>query len=1045
MQQGLHFSLSLSLSLSPLLTSKLILLMAFVTTADQQAFAQKESWAIEIQTSDINPFANCTCFDVTFTITNFGDNEINNFAIDFLPKLGAYEFCVNPFEMFNNTGTTVGGIPGFGGHLAELWRSDEFSLDPLSTTTITARVRVIGFVTPLQRSIATRGVVGGVPGNFVVLQPIDPVYNAITIGTNPGSVNDLSVVATGGLNMLALPPGNTGQNVIINGQLNVDRTYTFGQNSRIFMGPDAAINVEGGNTFTLTGSTVARACFEQWEGIDVQGGATLNLDGVTNAGACSPPCEVKVMEAAKAVEANSPTAVVNAKSTAFINNYYGITSDGGNGSNLRIQDNLFTHSHRFGFGVRVSNLSNILYLHGNEYKRVNFGVNARNSNLIVIGEKMSDCSTGITARSENNHIMLLGNSEFEFMPTAVFVDNVAIEAKANVMTRVNRGFDLVEANNKNAFIIDNEINAYNLGISISDWKPQSTLNGFLVNDNTIEIQGFFGAGTGIWAENMTAPRKSVYFNNQITMNGGQDGIHINGGNWSTVAENTISLVGTNPMNGLNIENSFSPKQTCNSITGAGSTTLQEGMRFATNTHLKPSCNTVDNTIYGIHFLDQNLPTTMTGNSINGHLIGLRYEAGSRTGQQLHHSNRWLQTYSGGAYGAYHLGDVVDIQACQIIHDPGDPQLKTNEPQGQGGVSGLTYSLFKPESGSEFGCTGAACPPDTDDFIDSGNPADLITASTGFTLAGTYAAPQTWVAKRQLYRRIIATPGLLSANVAYQNFYNAEANTSVGGFEQLRANMEGLWVVAAATQAQLEADQASIRAKLLQLADVEAQLSANPSPSQLATLGSQRTALVQDIVSLQGGQASTLQSLQAARTSAANQLLATNAAIPAIQAHELMQRQVNAVALERVANAPAELTQAQVAVLTPIANTCPLEGGFAVYEARALLGDQANYDDDLLCQPAAPLKNPGEATVQALDYKLYPNPANGYALLELDRPSVGDGNVVLTNALGKVMMVQTIQKEDKSLVLFLDELPAGTYYVTVQTESGKNTKVLINLK
>jgi hypothetical protein len=130
---------------------------------------------------------------------------------------------------------------------------------------------------------------------------------------------------------------------------------------------------------------------------------------------------------------------------------------------------------------------------------------------------------------------------------------------------------------------------------------------------------------------------------------------------------------------------------------------------------------------------------------------------------------------------------------------------------------------------------------------------------------------------------------------------------------------------------------------------------------------------------------------------------------------------------------------------PIANTCALEGGHAVYEARALLGDQATYDDDLLCQPASPIKKQEEEAAQAFDYKMFPNPANGYALIELGRPSVGDGNITVTNALGKVMLVQTFQKDDKSIVLLMDELPAGTYFITVQTKAGNSTKVLTSTK
>lgn len=48
-------------------------------------------------------------------------------------------------------------------------------------------------------------------------------------------------------------------------------------------------------------------------------------------------------------------------------------------------------------------------------------------------------------------------------------------------------------------------------------------------------------------------------------------------------------------------------------------------------------------------------------------------------------------------------------------------------------------------------------------------------------------------------------------------------------------------------------------------------------------------------------------------------------------------------------------------------------------------------------------------------------------------------------LRQLVMTQAIEKEDTSLVLFLDGLPAGMYYVTVQTKAGKVTKLLTNLK
>ena len=133
------------------------------------------------------------------------------------------------------------------------------------------------------------------------------------------------------------------------------------------------------------------------------------------------------------------------------------------------------------------------------------------------------------------------------------------------------------------------------------------------------------------------------------------------------------------------------------------------------------------------------------------------------------------------------------------------------------------------------------------------------------------------------------------------------------------------------------------------------------------------------------------------------------------------------------------------LLTAIANTCPRRGGQAVYQARALLNDQAVYDDGLLCAPPSPLKKPEVPLPTELTFKLYQNPANGYTIVELGKKASEDGTVSLTDALGRVMLTQNFEEGDDSIIIFLDELPVGLYQLNVKAGKLSSTQLLSNLK
>ncbi|MCF8245408.1 MAG: T9SS type A sorting domain-containing protein [Saprospiraceae bacterium] len=866
---------------------------------------------------------------LTFTIINPDDDPIN-FTLDFLPKIGAYEFCENPG--FVNTNATVGGIPGFGGYSAELWQMTGIAIPAYGTTVFTARVKVVGAVTPLYRSIATRGTSGGVTGGFVTLPSIDPVYDAVIIGVDPSSVTTLSLLPTGGINQLPAPPGNTGRDVIINGKFNVDVDYTFSSLTRIYMAPGSSINVTA-DFFTLMDKTTIRACDQPWKGIDVQQGATLILDGVSGANG-----DVNIMDAEIAVEANAPLAAVGAHGVKFKNNGIGISSSGGTGWYFDIEDNLFTaddHAQLTAIaGVRANNMSQNLTILRNKFENSSFGIWGTNTTLSVYQNTFNAISDiGILAECDNNSLRWLSqeglgqnNASFKDCFMGIGVINMEVSAQNNLMEEVNRGISLRQGIFKDALIIDNTIHAERIGISVNNWTPRTKYNRFRVENNTVAIDGNSSEGAGIWLENLNTNRDSRVYNNTINLNDARYGIYCNTLTGTLLADNLINMNKSQTMEGINLENVFSNDVYCNGINGSDINAEQDGIRVATSSNVVLNCNTSDNTERAIHYDGQNLPIRMISNFFNTHNRAVQYEAGTLTGVQSHHGNRWLTDLQIPNFGVWHKGSDIDINGCKILFDgndepvPGQVQLRCSEDTSQ------PISIFTDQLGNTLSCVTASCPPSLEGFTDPGNDADATVAAGNYVPSGSYPNAQAWVAKRQLYRRLLATPDLLTSSASNQNFFNTNANTTVGKFSGVLAAMDAMNTMSANTQSQLDSNQTSLDAKLDDLTAVDAQLADNPTPQQQASLAAQQQTLRGDISNLQSAQDGLLQSVLSDRQSTANQWLTTNNAINAVEEFELMQQQVNAIALANIVNGATELTPTQQSTLSAIANTCPYRGG-----------------------------------------------------------------------------------------------------------------------
>jgi len=137
-------------------------------------------------------------------------------------------------------------------------------------------------------------------------------------------------------------------------------------------------------------------------------------------------------------------------------------------------------------------------------------------------------------------------------------------------------------------------------------------------------------------------------------------------------------------------------------------------------------------------------------------------------------------------------------------------------------------------------------------------------------------------------------------------------------------------------------------------------------------------------------------------------------------------QVNNILLNLLANDESQPSAANLTVLTAIAGQCPISGGDAVYEARAIVErfTGETFDDAVLCASGSRPSN-GRTTSSALSdeqIQVFPNPTTGQiSWTGLEGEAL---TLRVFNALGQQVAEQNsaINSAD------LSTLPSGVYHL-----------------
>lgn len=161
-------------------------------------------------------------------------------------------------------------------------------------------------------------------------------------------------------------------------------------------------------------------------------------------------------------------------------------------------------------------------------------------------------------------------------------------------------------------------------------------------------------------------------------------------------------------------------------------------------------------------------------------------------------------------------------------------------------------------------------------------------------------------------------------------------------------------------------------------------------------------------------------------------------LPDTAQHEENHRIVAELLLDKLAEGRIQFDSTEVAALTAIASQCPLSGGDAVFEARALLGLDGFDDADLCNYSQSAAGRAEELPVKSGVLKALPNPSNGDFTLQLPY-KLEKGVTARLNVfdqLGRLALTRIVPEESSVLLIDATSWPGGVYACNVAVSNGE---------
>ena len=901
------------------------------------------------------------------------------------------------------------------------------------------------------------------------LDDITIFVDPIVINLEPYSSSLFEHVATGLINFCPGPGCAYTDNLLVD-DLDIDVNHVFFNNGpndgsigTITFLPGGKITVKTMRTLTIDNYSIF-SCFDQLaQGIIVEPGATLILNNC-NISDCRFGIDVQ------------PGATISVTNCNFSNNFIGARFNM-TGAPFRATINSFANNNFFsdaplkdpfpgmtevieerGYcGLKAHNYRDFNIWGGNNFSALANGIIITNTTGNLGNMTFNDMNSIGIKRYKTEGIGIYANSKAgpnylninEFWTSMTFNNcKTGIEGHycgANVenvsMTNVDKGIDWERSPTRDLVFTGNSIFAKKYGVKSFLNEPLAIESSMYLN--TIAISGF-GSGitpaTGILANELGLGSGSTpgfgwkIDENNVTMDHGGRGIHYrNGVNGRILRNSVTNLSQANDYNGIWAEAIMFSSVVVNTVNQGGSAGLGNSNAIRSSAGFSNSVllNCVDNTNVGIQFYDMaDFTNRVLGNSMNTHVTGLQLgDQGIGNvfiGNQEHTGNVWdLAAIPIGGFGGINWGTNFGIIGASrfFVDELENPALNPDVDPGSG------WFIDQSTPGLSPAAITCMFPPNPipNPAGEDGNPTDLDIAIAGGNLpTDVFESETRWKGAYRLYRKMLRHPGLESQTPLMANFKAANDNISTGKLAYIAEERGKLFQLSSTEQTTLS----NLKNTWYQKIEALSSLDSIRQAGTLVTANQYNTAL-QERSDAQIGMEQFYTSYTTSTLQRIQNLLALNASVNASTTPALTHKTVNTILLNMLA--ADTISSADLAVLSGIANQCPLESGDAVYEARAIVSHflDEEFEDRDLCLDAA-YRDQAGLTPKKEDASVitfYPNPAHDAVFW------TGTGSeVVFVRLFNQLGQLQQSWKTDNGFVP-ASGLPAGIYTVQLSSIEG----------
>ncbi len=839
----------------------------------------------------------------------------------------------------------------------------------------------------------------------------------------------------------------------------------------ISMQKDAIITVKSGSHLRIEDFEI-KGCDKMWQSIIVENGGRLTLNNCT------------IRDAFRAVEVQ-PGGIATIRRNEFRNNLVSLNITKANPSQptaeVTITRNLF---HGVGTlkapfenqipnaGIIVRNIPE-LNLPGfsaggqiisNTFRNMRNGVTSTNSDVSIRKAIFEDIlqengAGGVAVKSRggtNGWKVTIDGAEFNNCFTGIRSSRDWLTVENTIMTKMNNGITMENTASMIYSIKDNIISASDIGINFNGIEPIIlwARNNTITMNNPTDAQNSYAIKGGLYTAINSFSSSWTIDNNLINLEDARFGIFATYGTNVRLRDNAISTASGSDLleeyNYIFLEGSQSPVVSCNSIFGnADGDNFRDarGITLNNTSFGEVTCNDLSKTAIGIDINDMSMDTRLSGNTMNRHQTGLQLRENANIGTQAYNGNQWTFLNSvddpnplDDLFGAKHLagelpggGFLIQQQSLFIVNNSTDeefmPSLPSNNTVWFNPNPNDLNASCPPASNCGFTPIGFA--PNEDDKLKK-NIINNELASDGFNAALRYKGT------RQLYRGLQESTVQINTGGLFESFLNTESSTTVGQFYAIESDLSDLFTIDDLVQESLLQYWETVVTNTSAIWLKDELLSVATDPSEIETLTTDKKILQLESEQANLNAQTIYAQLEADRLAAVPQILSDNQAINATAVYETNQKTVTDILLNTVVIGT-ELTDAQLVTLEAIANQCPLAGGEAVYQARALV-QGGYYDDEALC--AAANQNSEMVEEIAADFSIFPNPSNGQ--LNLLLPTDVEA-ITIANTMGQI-----VQRWDDKIFDSYWQIPdmslsAGTYYCTVKTLRGSTTQAFVIIK